>query len=68
MTDRIIEVRERIKKRSSKTNVWPFLQALDNSEYIACLKDPLIEKFITKMINKKGVKENYRKIHTREIM
>lgn len=44
------------------------VRALEDSDYIACLQDPLIEKFIKKMLNKRGVKERHRKIHTREIM
>lgn len=44
------------------------VKALETSDYIACIQDPLIEKFIKKMINKKGKKDDHRKIQTREIM
>ena len=47
-------------------------QALEQHDYVCCLQDPLVEKFIRKMINKKNVKKSltnyYRKVETREIM
>jgi len=44
------------------------IKALETSEYISCLQDPLIEKFIKKMCNKRNKKERFRKEATREIM
>jgi len=44
------------------------IKALETHEYFSCLQDPLVEKFIRKMLNKRGVKENDRRTVTREIM
>lgn len=48
------------------------IKALETYDYFCCLQDPLVEKFIRRMINKKDVKrslKNYeRKVVTREIM
>lgn len=48
------------------------IRALEQHDYVCCLQDPLVEKFIRKMINKKNVKKSltnyYRKVETREIM
>jgi len=48
------------------------IRALEHHDYVCCLQDPLVEKFIRKIINKKNVKRSltnyYRKVETREIM
>jgi len=48
------------------------IRALETHDYFCCLQDPLVEKFIRRMINKKMMKRsitNYaRKVETREIM
>jgi len=46
------------------------IRALESYDYVACFQDPVIEKFIRKMINKKGSKsrDRFQKHKTRELM
>merc|ERR1712136_708176 len=49
------------------------IRALPSQNYVACFQDPLVEKFISKMLNKKGMRMRSkrvpcRKVVTRDIM
>lgn len=59
---------ELVEMSESDPRHFSEVKALETHEYFCCLQDPLVEKFIKKMLNKRGRKGDYRKIETREIM
>jgi len=68
----VTEKEELMEMSPSDPRRFNEIKALEQHDYFCCLQDPLVEKFIRKMINKKDMKRSinnyYRKVETREIM